>query len=474
MEKTLQEQLQKWHEGDEYDKIVEAIQAVPQENWDYELICQLARALNNLDKMEEALAWLLTVAEQGANDPLWYYRLGYAYYYLDQEDKALEAFVRACALDPEDEDAWMFMSWCCDILKIEPPLEVPENKRHYFQKESQSIDWHPEYYTEEEMQAVEAHIAKYFGQAPSVFHELMSPDIHVDVYMIPPTVERNYYTLVTCGMGAHRMAVPEDMKDSKIERAELLICLPPDWDLQSQEEAWYWPMRWLKQLARLPGENDTWLAWGHTVSNGEPFAENTMLSGAILLTPGAFGNEAAICKLEDGDEINFYQVVPLYIEEMDYKISHDTDKLLELMGDDLLRMVDINRKNVCEDMEQQEFHLSNQEIMPILKNWEGPDGCFASNRILQDGCKVGYMYRQVPDGQFPDSGWRFAAGDEDSDYMADPNNAGVYKLNTICNYDPDIMPFLNAPFGTAFLRDENGDFQKDTMEANDGYHGTKQ
>ena len=35
-----------------------------------------------------------------------------------------------------------------------------------------------------------------------------SPDIHVDIYIIEPTRKRNYYTLITSGMGAHRMNVP--------------------------------------------------------------------------------------------------------------------------------------------------------------------------------------------------------------------------------------------------------------------------
>ncbi len=39
----------------------------------------------------------------------------------------------------------------------------------------------PEVYTEEEMEAVEGHIQKYFGKFENVFHELSSPDIHVDI-----------------------------------------------------------------------------------------------------------------------------------------------------------------------------------------------------------------------------------------------------------------------------------------------------
>ena len=44
--------------------------------------------------------------------------------------------------------------------------------------------------------------------------------------------------------------------------------------------------------------------------------------------------------------------------------------------------------------------------------------------------------------------------------MDDPNNAGIYKLNTICNDDPDIIPLLNTPTPCAFERDENGVFQQ--------------
>ena len=66
----------------------------------------------------------------------------------------------------------------------------------------------PEMYTEQEMNAVEKHIQTYFGEFENIWHELISPDIHVDICIIPPTKEKDYYTLVTMGMGAHEMNVP--------------------------------------------------------------------------------------------------------------------------------------------------------------------------------------------------------------------------------------------------------------------------
>ena len=76
-----------------------------------------------------------------------------------------------------------------------------------------------------------------------------------------------------------------------------------------------------------------------------------------------------------------------------------------------------------------------------------------------EGCKVGYCYREKADGDW-DSGWRFTAGDESDEYMDDPNNAGIYGLNSICNDDPDIIPLLNTPAPCAFERDEHGVFQQ--------------
>lgn len=192
----------------------------------------------------------------------------------------------------------------------------------------------PEVYTEEEMEAVEGHIQQYFGKFENVFHELSSPDIHVDICVVPPSEERDYYTLVTMGMGAHRMNVPEELAEYKLERAELAIALPADWKLDQEsmkDETWYWPIRLLKSLARLPINCDSWLGHGHTVENREPFADNTKLCTATLIGPQDTEDGSEVCTLPGGEEVNFYQVIPLYEDELDYKLEHDTDALLNKM-----------------------------------------------------------------------------------------------------------------------------------------------
>jgi len=104
-------QLNKWHENDEYQKIVDEIITIPTPLVDDELAVHLGRALNNLGRYKDALKWFNKIDEEGRNNPLWHFRVGYAHYYLDQNEEAVKAFEIAHQMDPEDEDTLEFLEW---------------------------------------------------------------------------------------------------------------------------------------------------------------------------------------------------------------------------------------------------------------------------------------------------------------------------------------------------------------------------
>jgi hypothetical protein len=85
----------------------------------------------------------------------------------------------------------------------------------------------------------------------------------------------------------------------------------------------------------------------------------------------------------------------------------------------------------------------------------GYGSCMATDRITVDADPVGYMYREVPDDA-QDSGWRFFEGTESPDYLVEAENSEIYSVNTIANYDPAIVPYLDAPVGTALARKGDG------------------
>jgi len=117
------------------------------------------------------------------------------------------------------------------------------------------------------------------------------------------------------------------------------------------------------------------------------------------------------------------------------------------------------------DPRSKKFFLAGDAIKPLAT---GHGACVASDMITVEGRKVAFMYREDPDEDV-DSGWRFVSGLESDEYMDDPDNHGLYDVNTIANYDPDIIEFLDAPVGSAFERKDGvGAFEEvDDFAADD-------
>lgn len=95
------------------------------------------------------------------------------------------------------------------------------------------------------------------------------------------------------------------------------------------------------------------------------------------------------------------------------------------------------------------FRLSADQIRQIAP---GHRGCYASDRITVLGERVGYMYREAPDF-VDDSGWRFFSGAETQESTDEPGHFEIYEVNTVANYDPDVVVHLDAPVGASFVRD---------------------
>ena len=97
--------LQQLHDDGDHAEILRLIDAAAPEAHTYTLIGLQARALNNLDREAEGLALLKRVAQEGENDPIWHYRVGYSLLYLNRREEALTHLRQAVTLAPEDEDA---------------------------------------------------------------------------------------------------------------------------------------------------------------------------------------------------------------------------------------------------------------------------------------------------------------------------------------------------------------------------------
>ena len=103
--------------------------------------------------------------------------------------------------------------------------------------------------------------------------------------------------------------------------------------------------------------------------------------------------------------------------------------------------------------------------MLIINRTDKMGYCLAPKRLVDNRLKVRFMYREEPDNE-DDSGWRFFSGDEDDEYVNDPENIGLYDVNTILALDKDIGVYLSSPAGSVFERqDSSGPFVPGSFDA---------
>ena len=185
---------------------------------------------------------------------------------------------------------------------------------------------------------VEEHISRVVGEPATVFHEIVSDLIHLDVHIVRPSPGADWWTLFTVGMSALPMNVPEGHEDLRF--AELVIKLPASWKVDELQitpppadlETVYWPIRGLKDLARLPHDYNTFLGYGHTVPNGDPpvpFADGTAMCAWLILPILGVPPDVQASRLSDGGVLNLYAVHAIYRDELDLKLSGGTGALLD-------------------------------------------------------------------------------------------------------------------------------------------------
>ncbi|MFC4310110.1 suppressor of fused domain protein [Steroidobacter flavus] len=205
---------------------------------------------------------------------------------------------------------------------------------------------------EECIEQISDHIEAHLGKVERVFHEIISDTVHIDVHLVKPSEGFPFARLVTSGMSDLPMTIPEGVEAPRF--VELLMTLPGNWRLDQDsfaDEVWYWPVRLLKRLARLPHKYNTWLGFGHTVPNGdpaEPYASSTRLCGAMILLSMTVPDDFHRLRIDANKEITFFSVVPLYDEEMNLKLRAGSDELLDKF--DRMRVtdvVDLSRRNVA-------------------------------------------------------------------------------------------------------------------------------
>ena len=173
-------------------------------------------------------------------------------------------------------------------------------------------------------------LTSHIGSILSTFRSSKADLGGVKIHALSPREREDCILLSTDGMSETPMTMPAELSGFGLERAELLLALPPDWPLSPlsmSDSGASWPLRLLWALTMYPRLRRTWLGRGHWVANGDPpvpYAANTRFCAAVLDWPAMLSDDLAV---SDGG-VHLYSVHPIYREELDFAARRGMDALL--------------------------------------------------------------------------------------------------------------------------------------------------
>ena len=173
----------------------------------------------------------------------------------------------------------------------------------------------------------------------SEFHAILKERFGAEnIEIIEPKIEGNFplirikhhkrsdITIVmTDGLRNYKMPVPE--KIASRTHNELYFCLPSYWEVDAPENKWVFD--WLQRLARYAVEKETYFAHGHTIPNQNPAValSPSMNQKYLMLIDPDYLRPELKPQTIGNITVHFLGVLPIFEDEMDYKMGKGTTKL---------------------------------------------------------------------------------------------------------------------------------------------------
>ncbi|WP_314662800.1 suppressor of fused domain protein [Prevotella aurantiaca] len=280
-------------------------------------------------------------------------------------------------------------------LFSDEPERILGNIVSYMQLEKKAKEDKPiPYYSAEERTDLRNFVQERFGKIDAVLHDTDGEGFPIDIVSIPPTKQRNYWTLCTVGAGAIRVPNQEYYKQSDngeitfdatkytegfvVEHFEYVMYLPPDWnvtDADLSKDSNYWYLRLLRDVVQYTYYNfqfqlgDT-LSYNDSDGEELSFDASTDFFAVLMLCPLPDVPNEMFANI-GGRTIQFHQVVPITIEESNYISQRSAaDFMKKYMGIDAVQLdeepIDVKHKQYSEALISHfEHHIRGANVVAM-------------------------------------------------------------------------------------------------------------
>ncbi len=255
------------------------------------------------------------------------------------------------AFTPLDQDNMVYIHMDGNEKNDDPKTHCWVSKETYNRLQSGNLFKGQKSEIGQQRKLIEQHLETHLGGVDKILDDHRGDKYHIDIYILPPNDKRNYGVMATSGMSDYGMSMPPKLRI--FQYGELYIKLPSDWPYPMEvlkQDDYAWVFQNLFLLPRSVHDNRTFFWNGQVIDNDEPFAKNTELSGFLIKYPSTIDVpvEFNMLKVNPQKAICFFQLVPLYHEEMDFLEKNGLEKLyakFDKFG--VTDIVDLNRENTC-------------------------------------------------------------------------------------------------------------------------------
>lgn len=198
------------------------------------------------------------------------------------------------------------------------------------------------YYDSSEKILVEQFISEQIGPVITKLSDKRGYEMAIDILLVESFDEAHRF-LITRGVGAVPLQVPDYLMEQRMNRVELVLRLSPDFH---EVKRLSWPVQIMYDLGRRPLEDRKVLSDLSLISFEGDLVQKSNYGGALLIHCTDCHLQEPSINLPRGDQVILLEVLLLPVDELAWTVEHGAEDYLRRVYDQLPLTADAPRNSL--------------------------------------------------------------------------------------------------------------------------------